>query len=58
MKFLLLREAHQVGKLGEDGDFSVLPFFFDAAAFRSETTSHHEVKASSRVVRHHEPVHF
>ena len=58
MKFFLLWKAHQVRQLGEDGDFSVRPFFFDAAAFRGEATSHHEVEASSRVVRHHEAVHL
>ena len=58
MKFLLLRQPHQMRKLGQDGDFHICSLFLDAAGAASEAASYQKIHAARSMLRNEQPVHL
>ena len=58
MKFLLLRQPHQMRKLRQDGNLRISSLFLDAAGAASETASYQKIHAARSMLRNEQPVHL
>ena len=58
MKFLLLRQPHQMRKLRQDGDLRISSLFLDAAGAASEAASYQKIHAARSMLRNEQPVHL
>ena len=58
MKFLLLRQPHQMRKLGQDGNFHICSLFLDAAGAASEAASYQKIHAARSMLRNEQSVHL
>ena len=58
MKFLLLRQPHQMRKLGQDGNFHICSLFLDTARAASEAASYQKIHAARSMHRNEQPVHL
>ena len=58
MKFPLLRQPHQMRKLGQDGNFHICSLFLDTARATSEAASYQKIHAARSMLRNEQSVHL